>query len=171
MFCIFACRPHFRPRSPPAHVSPSLSSQITSDTGTASRPSGGEPRARLHRSFSTQPRSKFSLNPPPTNGVVGPNFSRTHSCRGSLSNGPLSNQGGFTTGAMCSKNAAYSTAPMKAVYALNFPLNSNPSSHLLNNSNVVRGNAPFSPTAVSPPALASSELKSSRVEASGMEQG
>jgi len=158
--------PHFRPKSPPTQVSLSShsSSPVSSKDSSSVSKQNGEPRPRLHRSFSTQPRSKFSLNPTPTNGVVGPNFTHTKLNRNSLSNGPLSNQSGYTTGTLLTKNSAYSTAPMKAVYALNFPVNSNISGHS------VRGNAPFSPTALSSSSSASAALRGSGVEGSGVEQ-
>lgn len=89
--------------------------------------------------------------------------------RSSLPNGPLSNQGGYATGTLLSKNSAYSTAPMKAVYALNFPVNSNISGHMLSNS-LVRGSAPFSPTALNSSPSASATLRTSAVESSGVEQ-
>ena len=127
--------------------------------------STGEPRPRTYRSFSTQPRSKFSLN-----GFVGSNFTHNSPFRGENSrtisnlviNGPNSAHSGASligsSTAGSGKNA-YSTAPMKAVYALNFPLNSSTSSQLLSNS-LVGGNAPFSPTAVQAPQSANTELKS-----------
>lgn len=159
--------PHFRPKSPPTQVSfASYSSPVSTETSSSSK-QNGEPRPRLHRSFSTQPRSKFSLNPTPTNGVVGPNFTHNMS-RSSLPNGPLSNQGGYTTGTL-SKNSAYSTAPMKAVYALNFPVNSNISGHVLSNS-LVRGSAPFSPTALNSSPSTSATLRASAGESAGAEQ-
>lgn len=160
-------RPHFRPRSPPSQVSLSThssSTSLSSQESTSISKQGGEPRPRLHRSFSTQQRSKFSLNPTPTNGVVGPNFTHANISRNSLPNGPLSNQGGYTTGATVAKNTAYSTAPMKAVYALNFPENSN-----LSGNGLVRGNAPFSPTAHHSPST-SSVLRVNAVENSGLEE-
>lgn len=165
----FFSRPHFRPKSPPAQVSlSSHSSSVPTESPPSSKQSG-EPRPRLHRSFSTQPRSKFSLNPTPTNGVVGPNFTHTTLNRSTLPNGPLSNQGGYTTGTLLSKNTAYSTAPMKAVYALNFPVNSNISGHVLSNS-LVRGSAPFSPTAHNSSPSASAALRASAAESAGVEQ-
>ena len=168
LLCFFFHRPHFRPKSPPTQVS--LSSHSSSPVSSTDSPSvskqTGEPRPRLHRSFSTQQRSKFSLNPTPTNGVVGLNFTHSNLSRNSLSNGPLSNQGGYTTGSLVSKNSAYSTAPMKAVYALNFPVNSG---HSLSNS-LVRGNAPFSPTALSSSSSASAALRASAAESSAAEQ-
>lgn len=159
--------PHFRPRSPPSQVSLSThssSTSLSSQESTSISKQGGEPRPRLHRSFSTQQRSKFSLNPTPTNGVVGPNFTHANISRNSLPNGPLSNQGGYTTGATVAKNTAYSTAPMKAVYALNFPENSN-----LTGNGLVRGNAPFSPTAHHSPST-SSVSRVNAVENSGLEE-
>lgn len=165
----FLLRPHFRPKSPPTQVSfASYSSPVSTEAPSASK-QNGEPRPRLHRSFSTQPRSKFSLNPTPTNGVVGPNFTHNNMSRSSLTNGPLSNQGGYTTGTLLSKNTAYSTAPMKAVYALNFPVNSNISGHALSNS-LVRGSAPFSPTALNSSPSASATLRASAAESAGAEQ-
>lgn len=160
--------PHFRPKSPPTQVSLSShsSSPVSSTDSLSVSKQTGEPRPRLHRSFSTQQRSKFSLNPTPTNGVVGLNFTHSNLSRNSLSNGPLSNQGGYTTGSLVSKNSAYSTAPMKAVYALNFPVNSG---HSLSNS-LVRGNAPFSPTALSSSSSASAALRASAAESSAAEQ-
>lgn len=95
---------------------------------------------------------------------MGPNFTHANISRNSLPNGPLSNQGGYTTGATVAKNTAYSTAPMKAVYALNFPENSN-----LSGNGLVRGNAPFSPTAHHSPST-SSVLRVNAVENSGLEE-
>lgn len=160
--------PHFRPKSPPSQVT--LSSHSSSSVSSTDSPSAskqtGEPRPRLHRSFSTQPRSKFSLNPTPTNGVVGLNFTHPNLGRNALTNGPLSNQGGYTTGALTSKNTAYSTAPMNSVSALNFPVNSG---HTISNSSM-RGNAPFSPSALSSSSSATSTLRAGSVENSGAEQ-
>lgn len=136
--------------------------------------STGQPRPRIHRSFSTQPRSKFSLNTSPSNGLVSTNFTHTnsgsHYGNGSISNGPIVTQSGqnsHSTWTSSSINAtpnknAYSTAPIKSVYALNFPLNSSTSNQLLSNS-LVRGNVPFSPTSTNPPSLLSTtKLSSSR---------
>ena len=163
----FFTRPHYRPKSPPTQISLSShsSSPVSLNEPQSASKQSGEPRPRLHRSFSTQPRSKFSLNPTPTNGVVGPNFTHTNMSRSSLSNGPLSNQGGYTTGTILTKNSAYSTAPMKAVYAMNFPVNSNISGHAL-----ARGSAPFSPTALSSSSSANAALRANAVESSGVEQ-
>ena len=158
MFLIF--RLHFRPKSPPAQVSLSSFSSSSSSESPPSNKQSGEPRPRLHRSFSTQQRSKFSLNPTPTNGVVGPNFTHSTLNRSSLPNGPLSNQGGYTTGTLLSKNAAYSTAPMKTVYALNFPVT----------NNLVRGSAPFSPTSHNSSPSTGTVSSASAAESSGVEQ-
>ena len=100
--------------------------------------------------------------------MVGLNFTHPNLGRNALTNGPLSNQGGYTTGALTSnsKNTAYSTAPMKSVYALNFPVNSG---HTISNS-LVRGNAPFSPSALSSSSSATSTLRAGSVENSGAEQ-
>lgn len=157
--------PHFRPKSPPSQISLSThSSTSLSSTESSSIKQSCEPRPRLHRSFSTQQRSKFSLNSTPTNGVVGPNFTHMNMSRSSLPNGPLSNQGAYSTGTLA-KNSAYSTAPMKDVYALNFPENSNLSAH-----GIVRGSAPFSPTAHNS-SLASAALRANAVsESSGPEE-
>lgn len=167
IFFFFFTRPHYRPKSPPTQISLSShsSSPVSSNEPQSVSKQSGEPRPRLHRSFSTQPRSKFSLNPTPTNGVVGPNFTHTNMSRSSLSNGPLSNQGGYTTGTILTKNSAYSTAPVKAVYAMNFPVNSNISGPAL-----VRGSAPFSPTALSSSSSSSAALRANAVESSGVEQ-
>ena len=171
--CCFLSRPHFRPKSPPPRSSTSVhsssesleQSQTTEQDSSTPALSTGEPRPRTYRSFSTQPRSKFSLN-----GIVGSNFTHSSSYRGEnnrtpsnfISNGPNSSQGVVSlvgsTSVTSGKNA-YSTAPMKAVYALNFPLNSSTSSQLLSNS-LVRGNVPFSPTALHPPQNTVTELKS-----------
>nr|XP_058964958.1 enhancer of polycomb homolog 1-like isoform X1 [Pocillopora verrucosa] len=151
---------HFRPKSPPAQVSLSSFSSSSSSESPPSNKQSGEPRPRLHRSFSTQQRSKFSLNPTPTNGVVGPNFTHSTLNRSSLPNGPLSNQGGYTTGTLLSKNAAYSTAPMKTVYALNFPVT----------NNLVRGSAPFSPTSHNSSPSTGTVSRANAAESSGVEQ-
>ena len=98
--------------------------------------------------------------------MVGLNFTHPNLNRNALTNGPLSNQGGYTTGAPTSKNTAYSTAPMKSVYALNFPVNSG---HTISNS-LVRGSAPFSPSAPSSSSSATSALRTGSVENSGAEQ-
>lgn len=169
-FCIFSdsdililffFSPHYRPKSPSKTTTvQQLSSQSipTNNVNNGSSTSStGQPRPRIHRSFSTQPRSKFSLNTCPSNGLVGTNFTHAnpavHCGNGSLPNGPVVTQSGHNSSgtwtsspfnATTNKNA-YSTAPIKAVYALNFPLNSSTSNQLLSNS-LVRGNAPFSPT-------------------------
>lgn len=158
--------PHFRPKSPPAQVSLSSFSSSSLSESLPSNKQSGEPRPRVYRSFSTQQRSKFSLNPTPTNGVVGPNFTHSTLNRSSLLNGPLSNQGGYTTATLLSKNAAYSTAPVKAVYALNFPVNS---SHALSN-NLVRGSAPFSPTSHNSSPSTGAASRANAAESSGVEQ-
>lgn len=98
--------------------------------------------------------------------MVGLNFTHPNLGRNALTNGPLSNQGGYTTGALTSKNTAYSTEPMKSVHALNFPVNSG---HTISNSSV-RGNAPFSPSALSSSSSATSTLRAGSVENSGAEQ-
>ncbi|EDO48946.1 predicted protein [Nematostella vectensis] len=173
--------PHYRPKSPTrtptsqAELSTSNNHDLNSDVT-----SSGQPRPRLHRSFSSQPRSKFSLNTSPSNGKVGLNLSTAS--RHSLPNGPIAGQTQSTLtsyGAWTSNQSggtptksAYSTAPMKAVYALNFPLNSSTSSQLLSNS-LVRGNAPFSPTAVNAPggtnALKSTSLSNISISLSEIE--
>lgn len=86
--------------------------------------------------------------------------------RNAVTNGPLSNQGSYTTGALTSKNTAYSTEPMNSVSALNLPVNSG---HTISNS-LVRGNAPFSPSALSSSSSATSALRADSVENSGAEQ-
>ncbi|XP_031573900.1 enhancer of polycomb homolog 1-like [Actinia tenebrosa] len=174
--------PHYRPKSPTKTTSsPSPPPQPSSSPSSETTPgiqstSTGQPRPRLHRSFSTQPRSKFSLNTSPTNGLIGTNLSHSNLTshgngitRNSLPNGPVVSQsswpaiGPWTSSSTLSSTPnknVYSTAPIKAVYALNFPLNSSTSSQLLSNS-LVRGNAPFSPTSTNSPSSSTANKSSS----------
>ena len=107
------------------------------------------PRAKVRRSFSTQPTSKFTLNSGLSNGVP-PNTNLTNPLtpverdkNDVITNGPTVNNNNSsqlwngTANVSANKNT-FSTAPMKAVYALNFPLpstNSNLPNNLLKGSN------------------------------------
>ena len=107
------------------------------------------PRAKVRRSFSTQPTSKFTLNSGLSNGIT-PNSSFTNPLTPAerdknevITNGPVVDNNNSsqlwngTTNVSANRNT-FSTAPMKAVYALNFPLpstNSNISNNVLKGSN------------------------------------
>lgn len=107
------------------------------------------PRAKVRRSFSTQPTSKFTLNSGLSNGVTqnsnntNPLTPAERDKNNVITNGPTVNNNNSsqlwngTTNVSANRNT-FSTAPMKAVYALNFPLpstNSNFSNNLLKGSN------------------------------------
>jgi hypothetical protein len=111
-------------------------------------PQDYRPRAKVRRSFSTQPTSKFTLNSGLSNGVTQ-NSNFTHPLTSAerdknnvISNGPTVNNNNSqlwngTTNVSANRNT-FSTAPMTAVYELNFPLaptNSNVSNSLLKGSN------------------------------------
>lgn len=87
-------RPHFKPlseflddddTSPNTPVRKLINSRFRRDSSDAQ---SMQPRPRLYRSFSTQPTSKFRVNPYPTNGVCVNNQTFLSSLTSSLSKGP-----------------------------------------------------------------------------------
>ena len=152
-------RRHYRPRNPrlvPASMDNSLGHANVTDSAQESEKRISQqddtqdyrPRAKVRRTFSTQPTSKFTLNSGLSNGVTqNSNFTNplTPSERDKnnvIANGPTVNNNNSqlwngTTNVSANRNT-FSTAPMKAVYALNFPsapTNSNGSNNLLKGSN------------------------------------
>ena len=107
------------------------------------------PRAKVRRTFSTQPTSKFTLNSGLSNGVThnsnltNPLTRVERDKNDVITNGPTVNNNNPSqlwngTANVSANRNTFSTAPMKAVYALNFPLpstNSNFSNNLLKGSN------------------------------------
>lgn len=155
---------HYRPRNPrivPASMDNNLGHASTAGEGvreSEKRTSQQDiihdtqdyrPRAKVRRSFSTQPTSKFTLNSGLSNGVTqnsnntNPLTPAERDKNNVITNGPTVNNNNSsqlwngTTNVSANRNT-FSTAPMKAVYALNFPLpstNSNFSNNLLKGSN------------------------------------
>lgn len=109
------------------------------------------PRAKVRRTFSTQPTSKFTLNSGLSNGVTSAQNTKLanpltpveRDKSDGITNGPTVNNNNSTqlwngTANISTNRNTFSTAPMKAVYALNFPLpstNSNFSNNLLKGNN------------------------------------
>jgi hypothetical protein len=155
-------RRHYRPRNPllvPASIDNNLGHASTAGEGvresekrTAEQDihdaQDYRPRAKVRRSFSTQPTSKFTLNSGLSNGVIenssliNPLTPVERDKNAVITNGTTVNNNNSqlwngTTNASANRNT-FSTAPMKAVYALNFPMastNSNLSNNLLKGSN------------------------------------
>lgn len=163
-FTILLIRRHYRPRSP--RPVPSIDSPFgitTRADNICKRERTSEdrvlrndvltdscdykPRAKVRRTFSTQPTSKFTLNSGFSNGVIPPHTNfvsptdiNERDKRDVIPNGPTVNNNNSmqiswngTTSLTPHKNI-FSTAPMKAVYALNFPQSSGNASVILSNN-------------------------------------
>ena len=132
-----------------------------------------KPRAKVRRSFSTQPTSKFTLNSGLSNGVNhNPNFTNPlnpgeRDKSEVMTNGPTVNNNNSsqlwngTTNVSTNRNS-FSTAPMKAVYALNFPLPSTNSPSNFSN-NLLKGSNKFGTITTTRHALTSRYSSSHRL--------